>query len=106
MFLAALDQFFSRAGRCFPDLLLRVGLLFVRGVHAVARPVIAVEVFRGGALAANGTATIISALVVVAVDQVAVVVGRVLSFASRNRGRARERLAAMRASLESFDAVN
>ena len=32
--------------------------------------------------------------------------GRVLSFASRNRGRARERLAAMRATLESFDTVN
>ena len=76
MFLAALDQFFSRAGRCFPDLLLRVGLLFVRGVHAVARPVIAVEVFRGGALAANGTATIISALVVVAVRVVVLRVTR------------------------------
>ena len=76
MFLAALDQFFSRAGRCFPDLLLRVGLLFVRGVHAVARPVVAVEVFRGGALAANGTATIISALVVVAVRVVVLRVTR------------------------------
>ena len=83
MFLAALDQFFSRAGRCFPDLLLRVGLLFVRGVHAPARPVVAVEVLRGGALAANLASTIIRALVVVAVRVVVLRVTRLGALFSR-----------------------
>ena len=56
LFVAALDQFFSRAGRCFPDLLLRAfEALFIIGVHAAARPVVAVEVFRGSALATSRT---------------------------------------------------
>ena len=37
--------------------------LFIIGVHAVARPVVAVEVFRGSALATSGTLTITTAQV-------------------------------------------
>ena len=41
MFLAALDQFFSRAGRCFPDLLLLLAHLLIVRVDAVVFPLVA-----------------------------------------------------------------
>ena len=95
MFLAAHDQFFSRAGRCFPDLLLRAfEALLVVGIHAKVLPAVAVEVLGGTGLAAHAAATVVRTISIGVARTGALTLRRVISvtlslFAGRRRRRGR-----------------